>query len=124
MKRVNSLKGRKIFQEVFQNGRKSRRSGITVFVLKDNRKIKGEDQSEKGDVKIGISVSRHYGKACKRNLIKRRIRAVCNELIDHINNEFLIIIKPGSGSDKLSFEDLKFEMVAIFRNTGVIDGSG
>lgn len=124
MKRINSLKGRKIFQEVFQNGRKSRRSGITVFVLKDKRKIKGEDQSEKRDVKIGISVSRHYGKACKRNLIKRRIRAVCNELIDHINNEFLIIIKPGSGSDKLSYEDLKFEMAAIFRNTGVIDGSG
>jgi len=124
VKRVNSLKGRKIFKEVFQNGKKSRRSGITVFVLKDKRKIIGGDQSEIGDVKIGISVSRHYGKACKRNLIKRRIRAVCNELIDRINNGFVIIIKPGSGSDKLSYEDLKFEMVAIFRNTGVIDGSG
>ncbi len=124
MKRVNSLKGRKIFQEVFQNGRKSRRSGITVFVLKDKREIIGEDQSEKRDVKIGISVGRYYGNACKRNLMKRRIRAVCNELIDRINNEFLIIIKPGSGSEKLSFEDLKFEIGAIFRNTGVIDGSG
>lgn len=124
MKRVNSLKGRKVFQEVFQNGRKSRRSGITVFVLKNNQNIKGKDQSEKGDVKIGISVSRHYGKAWKRNLIKRRIRAVCHELIDQINNGFLIIIKPGFGLDKLSFEDLKFEIIAIFRSTGVIDGSG
>ncbi len=124
MKRVYSLKGRKAFQEVFQNGKMSRGSGITVFVLRDKREIIDKDQSEKGDVKIGISVSRHYGKAWKRNLIKRRIRAICNELIDQINNGFLIIIKPGFGSDRLSFEDLKFEIIAIFRNTGVIDGSG
>lgn len=124
MKRVNSLKGRKVFQEVFRNGRKSRRSGITVFVLRDKLKIEDKDQSEKKTVKIGISIGKHAGKACKRNLIKRRIRAVCNELIDQINNEFLIIIKPGSGSENLSFEDLKSEIIAIFRNTGVINGSG
>lgn len=57
-------------------------------------------------------------------MIKRRIKAVCNELVDQINNEFLIIIKPGFGSENLSFEDLKFEIIAIFKNTGVIDGSG
>ena len=124
MKRVNSLKGRKVFQEVFKNGRKGRRSGITVFVLRDKHKIEDKDQSKKRTVKIGISAGRHIGNACKRNLIKRRIRAVCNELIDQINNEFLIIIKPGSGSENLSFEDLKFEIIAIFRNTGVINGSG
>lgn len=124
MKRVNSLKGRKVFQEVFKYGRKSRRSGITVFVLRDKGKIEERDQSKKGNVKIGISAGRQIGKACKRNLIKRRIRAVCNELIDQINNEFLIIIKPGSGSENLSFEDLKSEIIAIFRSTGVINGSG
>lgn len=124
MKRVNSLKGRKVFQEVFKNGRKSRRSGITVFVLRDKGRIEQKDQSKKGTVKIGISAGRQIGKACKRNLIKRRIRAVCNELIDQINNEFLIIIKPGPGSENLSFEDLKSEIIAIFRSTGVINGSG
>ena len=124
MKRVNSLKGRKVFQEVFKNGRKSRRSGITVFVLRDKRKIEDKDQSEKKTVKIGISIGKQAGKACRRNLLKRRIRVVCNELIDQINNEFLIIIKPGSGSDNLSFEDLKSEIITIFRNTGVINGSG
>jgi ribonuclease P protein component len=124
VKRVNSLKGRNVFQEVFKNGRKSRRSGITVFVLRDKRKIEDKDQSEKKTVKIGISIGRRAGKACKRNLLKRRIRVVCNELIDQINNEFLIIIKPGSGSDKLSFEDLRSEIITIFRNAGVINGSG
>lgn len=124
MKRVNSLKGRKVFQEVFKNGRKSRRSGITVFVLRDKQKIEEKGQSKEKIVKIGISAGRQIGKAWKRNLIKRRIKAVCNELVDQINNEFLIIIKPGFGSENLSFEDLKFEIIAIFKNTGVIDGSG
>lgn len=124
MKRVNSLKGRKVFQEVFKKGRKSRRSGITVFVLRDKLNIEEKGQSKEKTVKIGISAGRQIGKAWKRNLIKRRIRAVCNELIDQINNEFLIIIKPGSGSENLSFEDLKFEIITIFRNAGVMNGSG
>lgn len=120
MKRVYSLKSRESYKFIFFKGKKIRGRGNIIFVLKnsaiDNR------ESASSDIKIGIAVGKKLGKANKRNWIKRRIRAVCSELIVQMNDGVSIIIKPGPGNEMMSFEELKKDLVALFRNAGVLNG--
>ena len=124
MKKAFSLKGRKSFSSVFLKGRKKRGKGVIIFVLKRSKSDKFDDQSDFRDIKIGISVSRKIGKAYKRNWIKRRIKAVCYELIEYMNEGFSIIIKPGPESLDMSFEELRSDIVTVFKHAGVINESG
>ncbi len=124
MKRLYSLKGRRSFKEIYSNGRKFRGKGIIIFVLRDNRGMTAEKQSKFRDVKIGISVTKKLGKAHKRNWIKRRIKSICNDLIDQMNDGISIIIKPGSGMGTMNFEDLRLDITGVFRKAGVINDSG
>ena len=124
MKRVYSLKGRKSYDSVFVKGRKKRGKGVIIFVLKRSRSEKTDNRSDFRDVKVGISVSRRLGKANRRNWIKRRIRSVCHELIDQMNDGLSIIIKPVPESLEMSFEELRSDIIGVLRNTGVINESG
>ena len=91
MKRAYSLKGRKSYNSVFLKGRKKRGKGVIIFVLKRSISGKPDNKSNFRDIKVGIAVSRKLGKANRRNWIKRRIRSVCNEFIDQMNDELSII---------------------------------
>ena len=124
MKKVLSLKGRKSFSSVFLKGRKKRGKGVIIFVLKRSKSEKLDSQSDFRDIKIGISVSKKIGKAYKRNWIKRRIKAVCYELIEQMNEGISIIIKPGPESLDMSFGDLRNDIIEVFKHAGVINESG
>ena len=124
MKKAFSLKGRKSFSSVFLKGRKKRGKGVIIFVLKRSKSEKLDSQSDFRDIKIGISVSKRIGKAYKRNWIKRRIKAVCYELIEQMNEGFSIIIKPGPESLDMSFEELRIDIISVFKHAGVINESG
>ena len=125
MKRAYSLKGRKSYNSVFLKGRKKRGKGVIIFVLKRNKSEKlDRRQTDFRDIRIGISVSKRIGKAYKRNWIKRRIKAVCYELIEQMNEGFSIIIKPGPESLDMSFEELRSDIVTVFKHAGVINESG
>ncbi len=124
MKRAYSLKGRKSYNSVFLKGRKKRGRGVIIFVLRRSRSEKLDNRSDSKDVKLGISVSRKLGKAYKRNWIKRRIRSICYELIDQMNDGLSIIIKPGPELLDMSYEELRNDIIVVFKNTGVINESG
>lgn len=124
MKRAYSLKGRKSYNSVFLKGRKKRGKGVIIFVLKRSRSEKLDNQSDFRDVKLGISISRKLGKANRRNWIKRRIRSVCYELIDQMNDGLSIIIKPGQESLNMSYEELRSDIIGVLKNSGVINESG
>ena len=124
MKKAFSLKGRKSFSTVFLKGRKKRGKGVIIFVLKRSKSDKLDNQSDFRDIKIGISVSKKIGKAYKRNWIKRRIKAVCYDLIEYMNEGFSIIIKPGPESLNMSFEELRGDIITVFKHAGVINESG
>lgn len=123
MKRAYSLKGRKSYNSVFLKGRKKRGKGVIIFVLKRNRSEK-HNQSDFRDIKVGIAVSRKLGKANRRNWIKRRIRSVCYELVDQMNEGLSIIIKPGQESLDMSYEELRSDIIGVLKNSGVINESG
>lgn len=124
MKKAYSLKGRKSYSSVFLKGRRKRGKGVIIFVLKISKSEKLDNQSDLRDVKLGISVSKKIGKAYRRNWIKRRIKSVCYELIDQMNDGLSIIIKPGPESLDMTYEELRNDIIGVFKNTGVINESG
>ena len=122
MKKAYSLKGRKSYNEVFTEGKRFRGRAVAVFLLKSKTEEKSNNSSIK-QIRIGISLSRKLGKAHERNRIKRRIRAICHELLEDMDTGIRIVIKPGPGSGNLSFEELKSDLVRVFRNSGVLNES-
>ena len=122
MKKAYSLKGRKSYNEVFTDGKRYRGRTVVVFLLKSKTEEQSNNSSIK-DIRIGISLSRKLGKAHDRNRIKRRIRAICYELLDDMNTGIKIVIKPGPGSRDMSFEEFKSDLVKVFRNSGVLNES-
>jgi len=123
VKRVYSLKSRESYKFIFLKGKKIRGRGNIIFVLKNSAIENSNDERAFSDIKIGIAVGKKLGKANKRNWIKRRIRAVCSGLILQMNDGFSIIIKPGPGNEMMSFEELKRDLVTLFKNAGVLNGS-
>ena len=114
MKRIYSLKSRESYKFIFLNGKKFRGRGIIIFIVKN---------SSLDDIKIGIAINKKLGNAVKRNWIKRRIRAVCTELIIQMNRGFSIIIKPVPENGLMNFEELKSELVMLFKKGGVLNES-
>jgi ribonuclease P protein component len=113
VKRKYSLKSRESYKYIFLNGKKLRGKGNIIFVIKN---------SSLDDIKIGIAIDKKLGKAVKRNWIKRRIRAVCTDLIIQMNRGFLVIIKPMPGNGTMNLEELKSELVVLFKKAGVLNG--
>ena len=122
MKRVYSLKSRESYKFIFFKGKKIRGRGNIIYFLKNSAIINNNESAFSG-IKIGIAVGKKLGKANKRNWIKRRIRAVCSELIVQMNDGFSVIVKPGPENEMMSFEELKSDLVTLFRNAGVLNGS-
>lgn len=123
MKRVYSLKSRESYKFIFFKGKKIRGRGNIIYVLKNSAIDKSNNESAFNTIKIGIAVGKKLGKANKRNWIKRRIRAVCSELIVQMNDGFSVIVKPGPENEMMSFEELKSDLVTLFRNSGVLNAS-
>lgn len=62
--------------------------------------------------RYAVSVSKKYGKAVERNLVKRRVRHVVDNLIDLDNTmNFFIVIKPTV--KELDFEQIKNQLITL-----------
>jgi len=121
VKRVYSLKGKKSYSKVFVKGRKKKGKGVVVFVLKDNTIEETDNQDNIKKIKVGISISKKIGKANKRNLLKRRVRSICHELLNDMNDGLSVIVKPYPESLYMSYSELKSDIEGLFRYTGVIN---
>lgn len=67
-----------------------------------------------GKRRAGIVVSKKHGNAVKRNLLKRRIRAILEKEIPQMK-EVDIIIVPKVGALDLSFADLRRNLLHILK---------
>jgi len=124
VKRLYSLKGRDLFQRVYRNGERLQGKGFRIIFLGIDKINKtGLDKkkfSSNNKLKIGIAISKKYGSAPARNKAKRRIRAMCRELLVEMNEDFLLIIKPDSSFGNTDYEQSKTSLRSLLQKAGVV----
>lgn len=120
MKKVFSLKGSKRFGEVYQKGKRYQKRGIQIIVLR-----REEETQTDSSVKMGISIGKRYGKAYKRNIAKRQVRAIWRENLKNMKSGFYIIVRSGETSNTLGYHEKKAILLELLRRAGVLlyDGS-
>ena len=69
--------------------------------------------------RIFISVRKRFGKAVARNLARRRIRAICMEMVPHGRTGHMVFISVGDGSACAGFRDLRADLISAFGNLGL-----
>lgn len=125
MKEYQTLKGRRVFREVLKKGRRYYGEEIHIIVYQDLNKDIFFYKTKKDTplpviVRLGIQIQKSYGNAVKRNYAKRRVRAICRELLQGVENNFNIIIRPLENFNKLSYEDLKKMVQETLKKAGVL----
>lgn len=60
--------------------------------------------------RVGVVVSKQVGGAVSRNLVRRRIQAVCAENLDTVPRDDLIVIRALPGSRQVSWDTLRTEI--------------
>ena len=84
MKKTNRIKDNEDFKKVIKTGKFSKNSTYRVYWLENTL----------GYVRVGIAASKKLGNAVVRSTTRRKIRAICDELIDYQNYSLDIVIMP------------------------------
>jgi ribonuclease P protein component len=112
MKREYSLSSKKIIDEVF--GKRDSKGTQEFTILKR--------RSNEEHFHFLISIGRKFGNSVKRNLMKRRIRSIIDEVSDQIDlYDFVIIVKPASRG--LSYLKIKTEIILLLKKSNIIKGA-
>jgi len=77
-----------------------------------------QSENSAAHFRFAISVSKKYGKAVDRNLIKRRLREITRQAGIKGNKDFLIIVKPCARN--LDFAEIKTNMSQLFAKAKLI----
>ncbi|MDQ3889632.1 MAG: ribonuclease P protein component [Actinomycetota bacterium] len=91
MRRPNRLSRSRDFEAVYRKGRSVSTRYLTLYWFPR------EEDGEDAPVRLGLAVSRKVGDAVARNRIKRRLRAVLDELEDSLPRarDYVVIVRPG-----------------------------
>lgn len=106
MKKINRVRKSQEFQQIISNGKKTvNRSFVYYYQPKKN------DQA-----RIGISLSKKMGHAVDRNLYKRQVRMMCQEIIDFNNYPFDGILILRLNYRELTYADNKKHLENALHN--------
>ena len=91
MKRRNRLSRSRDFDAVYRKGRSVSTRYLTLYWFP-------RDADEAGEApRVGLAVSRKVGGAVVRNRMKRRLRAIFDELLPTLppGRDYVVIVRPG-----------------------------
>jgi len=95
------------FRYVYNNGQRKQNMAFRLsFVLGKT-------------LKVGIVIGKKLGKANKRNLLKRRIRAIFRENIQNIKKAQIVISVKEEAQD-IPFEELRKEVLTLLKNSNLV----
>ena len=105
MKRNEMIKDRKVFNYIINKGKFIKNKYYVIYYI----------NNETDKTKFGIAISNKYGKAYKRNAIKRKTRAIIdnNRNLFQKNLDYIIMIRKGCENIKSS--DLNDSFVALLK---------
>ncbi|WP_341266472.1 ribonuclease P protein component [Candidatus Phytoplasma fraxini] len=69
--------------------------------------------------KFALSVSKKYGKAHERNLIKRRLRMIIHNNVSLIDNNFSFVLVVKEAAKKLKFSDLEKNFIILIKKSSL-----
>jgi ribonuclease P protein component len=99
--RTYRLTARRQFVEVYNRGRKARRSAFTVFGLANDLE----------HCRLGLTVTRRIGNAVERNRIKRILRDAFRRHREELQVPMDLVINAYSAVLEMPFEQLQHEML-------------
>lgn len=103
LKKENRLKKNKQFNYIYKHGEARHSKFLSIVFL----------QSKYKPLKVGFTVSKKIGKSVVRNKVKRRLRDIIKLNINRLNPNFNYIIIAREGVDKLTYLDLKQQMISL-----------
>ncbi len=93
----NRLKSDEDFKNVFKNGKTSENQFFRIKFFKNQKNFS----------RFGFVISvKLLKKATSRNILKRRLRAICQSLLKDLKSNFDIVIWPKTNSISLNYKDL------------------
>ena len=106
----NRLQKNSDFRTVYQKGRVY---WSRFFVLRTLKR------SDTGSTRFGIAPSRKIKGAVQRNKIKRRVREICHQQKNQINDGFDLVINIRRESLQVSYWELKKDLEYLFQKSSI-----
>ena len=105
------------FSRVYQKGKRSRTDCLAICVYPRS------PQTESEPTRIGIAVGQKVSKrAVVRNLIKRRIRAACRQLLPQLKPGRDIVIVARAASTHCEYHEFLQQLKQLFTSAEILHG--
>ena len=113
MKNTRKIKKNFEFKIVLKRGKAYGGKNIIIYIYPNNKPFN----------RMGIGVSKKYGKAVQRNKIKRLIRENYKNIEQNLNGNynFLIMVKNDAEASKVDFYSIKNDFDTILRKAGCME---
>ncbi len=98
------LKKDKQFSYIYKKGKKKSTNNFTLFYI----------ASKFENYKIGYSISKKQGKACKRNKLKRRLKEIVR-INNLAKNHYNYVLLARENSSKLEYKEIFEELNLLFK---------
>lgn len=98
MKRIETIKDQKLFNNIIKNGRFTKNNFFVIYNI----------MKEESIINYGIAISNKVGKAVVRNKLKRQTRAIIDShrnLFKNNRNYIIMIRKDCAGADYKTLEE-------------------
>jgi len=114
--KANRLQKPQEFTAVYQGGTRHTATHLTLRALQ--QPTLGEQP-----IRIGISISQKVSKrAVDRNLIKRRIRAACRQLLPQLPSNWSVVVVARGSATQCDYRQFLRELKQLLAEAGILHG--